>query len=106
MKYNNKKTEYKGLKFDSKRELNRYLYLESLEKSGAIKDLKRQVKYELLPSQKSKKRTERPVHYIADFAYYLDGEYIVEDSKGCITKDYVIKRKLMLYIHDITITEV
>ena len=53
-----------------------------------------------------KKLIERGVYYIADFVYYRDGEYIVEDTKGVRTKDYIIKRKLMLYVHGIKIKEV
>ncbi|GAB4464458.1 MAG: hypothetical protein OHK0044_01870 [Burkholderiaceae bacterium] len=48
---------------------------------------------------------ERAVKYIADFVYTKDGKMVVEDTKGCRTRDYVIKRKLMLYVHGIRILE-
>jgi hypothetical protein len=36
----------------------------------------------------------------------VTGETVVEDTKGFRTKDYVIKRKLMLWVHGIKIHEV
>ena len=78
-----------------------------LEKAGAITELKRQVKYELIPSQRiNGKVVERSCAYVADFVYRQNGEIIVEDTKGFKTKDYIIKRKLMLYIHGIKIKEI
>lgn len=48
------------------------------------------------------------MHYVADFVYIdkRSGEKIVEDTKGFKTKDYIIKRKLMLHVHKIRIREV
>lgn len=117
-KYNAKKTEYNGMTFDSKRELKRYKELELMEKCGEIKNLRRQVKYVLIPAQrepdiigvkggvKKGRVIERECSYTADFVYEEDGETVVEDSKGFKTKDYSIKRKLMLYVHGIKIREV
>ena len=124
-KYGNKKVVIDGEVFDSKREAKRYRELQLLEKSGAIIGLRRQETYYLIPTQreastrvytKGRKKgqpiegkvIEKPVTYIADFAY-LDaatGNLVVEDVKGMRTKDYIIKRKLMLYIHGIKIQEV
>ena len=107
-KYGNKKVEVDGIVFDSKREARRYLELTLLEKAGEIRNLERQVKFELIPSQRiDGKVVERSCDYVADFTYYdKDGRYVVEDTKGMKTKDYIIKRKLMLYIHKIRIREV
>ena len=117
-KYNAVKTEYNGMTFDSKRELRRYMELETLEKNGEISNLRRQVKYVLIPTQrepdiigkkggvKKGKVIEKECAYTADFVYEEDGETVVEDSKGFRTKDYAIKRKLMLYVHGIKIREV
>lgn len=102
MKYNNKKTEIDGIKFDSKKEANRYCELKLLEKAGVIKDLELQVKFELIP----KNGKERAVNYIADFVYTEAGKRVVEDCKGMRTKEYIIKRKLMLDRHNIEILEV
>lgn len=106
-----------GIEFDSKREAKRYGELLLLERAGAITDLQRQVKYKLLPAQyrpvfdkktrKWKDRCiEREVSYVADFVYQQDGETVVEDTKGFKTKDYILKRKMMLFFHGIVIAEV
>lgn len=107
MKYGNKKIAVDGIIFDSKKEANRYMELRLLEKTGAIHDLRTQVKYTLIPSQKiNGKVIERECSYRADFVYIEGENTIVEDTKGFKTKEYIIKRKLMLYIHGIQIREV
>lgn len=107
-KYNSKKTVVDGQKFDSKKEANRYQELALLEKAGVIKNLSRQVKFVLIPSQRDKngKVIERECSYKADFKYEEDGKTVVEDVKGFRTKEYIIKRKLMLYQYGIRIREV
>lgn len=108
-KYRSKKVTIKGITFDSKKEASRWLELDLLERAGEISHLQRQVKYELIPSQKiDGKVVERPCSYIADFVYHELGsnEVVVEDTKGFKTPDYIIKRKLMLYVHGIQIREV
>lgn len=108
-KYQAQKCEFNGERFDSRKELQRYLELRLLERSGQINGLKRQVKFELISSQKDEKgkRLERAVKYIADFVYKdKQGNTVVEDTKGVRTKEYVIKRKLMLYFHGIRIKEI
>lgn len=106
-KYGSKKTEIDGVTFDSKKEAKRYQELRILEKAGEIKDLRRQVKFELIPSQRIDGRVaERAVEYRADFVYIQDGKQVVEDTKGFRTKDYIIKRKLMLYRYGIKIHEI
>lgn len=55
------------------------------------------------------KLKERACTYIADFVYEQDGKQVVEDVKSRITASvasFVIKRKLMLYRHNISIKEV
>jgi hypothetical protein len=119
-KYKNRKVEYEGLVFDSKKEMKRYMQLKQYQKAGAISDLKRQVKYVLIPAQrepdtigvkggrKQGKLIEREVAYYADFVYTDTdtGEKIVEDTKGIKTKEYILKRKMMLYFYGIRIREV
>lgn len=106
-KYNSRKTIVDGIKFDSKKEATRYKELKTLEKSGVISNLQRQVKYVLIPAQREdKKLIERECSYYADFVYIRDGEQVVEDTKGVRTPEYIIKRKLMLYVHKIRIKEV
>lgn len=65
--------------------------------------------FDLLPAQydeRTGKLIERGVRYVADFVYQTDGFTVVEDTKGMRTKDYVLKRKMMLYFHGIRIQEV
>ena len=109
-KYNSKKTVVDGQKFDSKKEARRYQELLLLEKAGKIKNLSRQVKFVLIPSQRDEngKVVERECSYKADFTYEEEGgiKTVVEDVKGYRTKEYIIKRKLMLYQYGIRIREV
>lgn len=121
-KYNNRKIVVDGLKFDSKKEAKRYQELKVLERAGIIENLQRQVKYVLIPAQyepseevytkgkdkgkpKKGQLIERECAYYADFVYRHNGEIFVEDTKGMRTPEYIIKRKLMLYIHGIRIRE-
>lgn len=109
-KYGNKKTARGVMEFDSRKEANRWDELFLLQRGRIIKDLERQVKFELIPAQKDEngKMIERAVTYIADFVYtdLNTGERIVEDTKGMRTKEYILKRKMMLYFHGIRIKEV
>lgn len=109
-KYGNKRVQTAdGQTFDSHKEYSRYLELKLLERGGYIKNLRRQVAFELLPSQKRDgKVIERPVVYKADFVYEEDGEEVVEDvkSEATKTKEYILKRKLMLWQYGIRIKEV
>lgn len=93
--------------FDSKKEFERYKELKQLEDEGEIKNLRMQVPYQLIPTQtKADGKKERPVYYKADFVYEEpDGTIVVEDVKGFKTPEYIIKRKLMLWIHKITVKE-
>ena len=109
--------------FDSDKESRRWEYLQVLEQQGKITNLQRQVEYLLIPAQYEdvlktvrkkqvlkKHRIEAPTTYKADFVYNLpDGQLVVEDVKSEYTRklqEYVIKRKLMLYIHNIKLTEI
>ena len=109
-KYGARKTELDGIVFDSNHEARRYAYLKTLERAGEISGLERQVKYILVPAQAGEdgKIVERAVIYVADFVYRdaHSGEKVVEDAKGMRTRDYIIKRKLMRYVHGIEIREV
>lgn len=122
-KYHNRKvTTLDGIKHDSQKEANRWCELKLLERAGKIGGLRRQVEYELIPAQyetvqrygkngrrlKDKvKLIEKACVYRADFVYIDNdtGKTVVEDTKGFRTEKYVIKRKLMLYIHHIKIKE-
>lgn len=118
-KYLNKKITMDGETFDSLKEYRRFCELRLLQRAGKIKDLKRQVKFVLIPTQREPDKIgvrggvkkgrviEQECVYLADFTYYTDsGDYVVEDTKGVRTKDYIIKRKLMLYMNGIRIQEI
>lgn len=106
-KYHNRKATYDGEQFDSLTELSRWKELLLIQRAGEIKDLRRQVPYELIPTQKiNGKVTEKSCKYIADFVYTdKSGKTIVEDVKGVKTAEYIIKRKLMLKVHGVEIFE-
>lgn len=124
-KYHSKKITVDGIEFDSTKEARRYGELKLLQRAGKISNLQMQVKYELIPNQyieateytpkthKPKtvnKLVERSANYIADFVYEQDGETVVEDVKGYRDSTayavFVLKRKLMLWVHGIRIREV
>lgn len=113
-KYHAKKTVVDGITFDSKKEAQRYMHLRMMERAGIICGLTRQVKYDLIPAQYiDGKCVERAVNYYADFEYTISdktskmvGRKVTEDVKGIRTDAYRLKRKLMLYMHGIRITEI
>lgn len=93
-KYHAKKTTVDGITFDSRREADRYLVLKGMEEDGAIEDLRRQVRYELVPAFDVDDRHYRPIYYVADFVYREGGREVVEDVKGMMTDVYKLKSKL------------
>lgn len=121
-KYNNKKVEYNGILFDSKKEKDRFVFLKEAEEQGLISNLQRQVKFELLPAIKEKyikhlktkeKECERTVQlaisYTCDFQYEKDGVMVVEDIKpspALIPKEFVLKEKLFRYKYGFSIKRV
>ena len=106
-KYRNQKTQWNGNIYDSKKEARRHAELLLLQRAGKISELDTQVRFELLPAQRiDGKVVERAVSYVADFVYKQNGLRVVEDTKGYRTKDYILKRKMMLYFHGIRIKEI
>ena len=103
-----RKVALDGMEFDSRREANRYAELKLLQRAGEISDLRTQVRYTLIPGQrKPSGGTEHAVTYTADFVYRdKSGREIVEDAKGVRTQQYIIRRKLMLYVHGLEVIEV
>lgn len=106
-KYHAKKTCVDGTTFDSRREADRYLVLKGMEKDGIIEDLRRQVRYELVPAFDVDGRHYRPVFYVADFAYVDKGtgKEVVEDVKGMRTDVYRLKSKLFARRYGMSIRE-
>lgn len=112
-KLKNKKTEVDGITFASKREAKRYLELKAMQEAGEVTELQLQVKFPLLPKQRTAEgKAIRAVDYVADFVYMKDGQKIVEDSKGYRNPQaasyaiFVLKKKMMKYFHNIDIMEV
>lgn len=107
-KYGNiKSADMSGFVHDSRREAQRADELLLMQRAGVITDLHQQVPFILIPKQKlSNGKTEQMCKYVADFTYFENGRYIVEDAKGKRTAEYIIKRKLMKYVHNIEIREV
>ena len=101
-KYGNKKTVVDGIKFDSKWESQRYLYLKSLEKAGRVKNLELQPKFIISVNG------QKICTYIADFKYDKEDkegvwEHVIEDAKGVETPEFKLKKKLMKAVHNINI---
>ncbi len=92
-KYKNQKAEYAGITFDSKKERDRYRYLEMLQRSGMIRELQIQVPFTLI----DKNKNGSAVKYIADFVYFdiEKKRQIIEDVKGVKTPVYKLKKRLM-----------
>lgn len=101
LKYHNTKVIYKGIKFDSKKERDRYITLKQLEKAGIIKELELQPKFLLLDTIHYKDKTYPKTYYKADFKYFdiNMGKYIIEDVKSPITaKDKVYRLKIKMLL--------
>lgn len=100
-KYFAKKTEYRGVYYDSKLEAKRAYELDILERAGKISDLERQKRFILQDSYVNNQGKKiRPISYIADFSYIdSKGNKIVEDTKSPVTRtaEYRIKKKIFEY---------
>ena len=94
--------------YDSKREHKRANQLKLMQRAGLITNLREQIKYVLIPTQRDAAGIllEKECSYYADFVYTKDGKTVVEDTKGVRTPEYRLKRKLMLYVHGISIVEI
>ena len=99
------------LEFDSNAEHDRYLELRVMEKAGMISDLECHPSYEILPKQETPpgKPNFRAIIYTPDFRYKRDGKTVVEEVKSEYTrkeKDYIMRRKLILYTLGIYVEEI
>ena len=115
-KYKNKKVEYKGIKFSSIKEKDRYIILEHMQQIGEIKDLRLQVPFILQDEYTIDNKKVRPIKYICDFCYLkkIDGEIpawieVIEDVKASLkykTEVYKLKKKIFEYKYGVKIKEV
>lgn len=105
-KFNAKKTVVDGITFDSRKEAKRYGELKLMERARAIKDLRRQVRVELIPSFDCDGKHFRGIYYVVDFTYTdSEGNEVWEDVKGMKTPVYLLKRKLVAYRYQKIIKE-
>ena len=98
-KYQAKPTIQDGHRFASLREAQVYQNLKLQERAGLIAHLELQPRYILIVN------SHRLGTYVADFRYLENGVTVVADAKGVQTPIYRLKKKLMLALYDIEITE-
>lgn len=101
-KFHAKKVTLDGFKYDSKWEAQKGHELQLKQEAGLIKDLQRQVSFELqegFTNNQGKKM--RPIVYVADFMYFdcETNQTVVMDTKSPATRTdaYMIKKKLFEY---------
>ncbi len=91
-KYGAKKTQVGEITFDSKKEAQRYMELQLLERAGEITNLRRQVKINLIGQYRPMyTRTGRKMRLTVDFAYVEDNIEVLEDAKGMWTRDFEVR---------------
>lgn len=107
-KFRNTPNQVGDEKYRSIKERKRHDALKLLEKLGQITDLKREVPFIISPACRLYGKVSIARKYNADFTYYKNGIYIVEDTKSPATrkdKYYILKRHLMKVVHNIEILE-
>jgi len=107
-KFNARKITRCGQTFDSHQEYKRWLVLRESERRGEIRDLRRQVKFELVPAYPA--LGLRALKYIADFVYVENGQTVVEDvkgyTKGAAYNLFKAKKKMLYFRYGILVKEV
>lgn len=100
-KYKAVKTEYDGIKFDSKKEAARYSTLILLKTSGQIKKIELQPRFDIIVNGRF------CGFYKADFRITGNNDVVtIEDVKGMKTAVYKLKKKLIEAIYGIKIIEI
>lgn len=113
-KYHNTPTDVKtpdgaNIRFDSKKEAVRYEELMLLLRAGEISELRLQHEFTLIEAYTTPDgKRVRAERYKADYTYWRDGEFVVEDVKSSATKTkvYEVKKKQMLDKFGIEIREI
>ena len=96
-RYNKHPYEVGGVKFDSRKEAERYAVLLEMQDDGKISDLERQVEIVLVEPFELNGKRYRKTSYVADFHYWMGGVEVWEDVKSPATASdrlYQLKRKL------------
>lgn len=95
------------MEYRSVKEYERYKLLCQRRDAGIIGNLRRRVPFILIPKQTDDngRTLEQECIYVADFVYndLRTGEIVCEDVASQRSREQIIKRKLMLYIHDIRV---
>mgnify|MGYP004535814321 CR=1 FL=1 len=108
-KYHNMSEKRAGIKFDSKKEAQRYDELMVMLRSGIITDLRLQPQFTLQESYLTEAGDRiRAIRYTAVFSYRFGGRMVVEDVKSTATrtKEYLRNKKMMRSKFGIDIQEV
>lgn len=96
-KYNARKTTVDGVTFDSQREAEYYCELKIRARAGEIGSFELQPEFLLQEAFFHDGKLIRAITYRADFKIiHLDGREQIVDVKGHKTKEYQIKKKLLL----------
>lgn len=101
-KYRNIPTVVNGIRFDSRKEANRYKDLLLAHEANEIEDLETQPVFQIEINGK------KVCKYVADFRYRdrRTGEIVVEDVKGVRTQVYKLKKKLLKAAHGVDVVEI
>lgn len=104
-KYGARSVVIDDIRFASKREGDRWLFLKIRLVLGEITDLERQVTYQLAESVRieGEKRARPALRFTADFRYVERGKTVVEDAKGYADKSFRIRQHLMKSVHGIDV---
>ena len=106
-KYHAVKETVDGIRFDSRAEAQRYRQLKMLQQAGVSIGLACHPRFELIPGAVLDGIKEQGIYYTADFSYVEPGGgIVVEDVKGVTTRDYLLRRKMMLLIRGIEVREI
>lgn len=99
-KYNAKKVEVDGIKFDSKAEAEYYLHLKEKVDNGEIRSFERQIRMTLQEGfyLEGIKGKVRAITYVVDFVVTNeDGSITYIDVKGIETEAFKLKRKMFMH---------
>ena len=107
-KYRNQRVEVDGQMFDSKREAAAWMRLRAREQAGEIRNLRRQVPFDLMcPCKDGEAMYAVVARYVSDFTYLdADDQMHVVDAKGVRTQIYALKRKWLELQTGIAIEEI
>ena len=98
-KYHNEKVVLDGITFDSKKEARYYANLLIQKKAGLVKEFELQPVFILQDSYRTKDgKKVREIVYKADFRVtYTNNRQVIVDVKGHKTKEYLLKKKMLLF---------